>query len=141
MKIDHDWGDGTRQAIDDMVTYTNGLRYATYVMPRKDLVEQGLLVPFQAVDFIDGMEDASFYLPNDDLYPPETHPFKVVHSDNKGYLMLLLDEADDDSTIIVESIDFEEVYPSDEELSQRKVFLEQRYAESLRDALGEGEEN
>jgi len=39
--------------------------------------------------------------------PADAYPLKVIHSDDQGNLILLLDEQDDDSMIIVQSMDFD----------------------------------
>ena len=39
--------------------------------------------------------------------PSEAYPLKLIHSDDNGHLILLLDEQDANSTIVVHSIDFE----------------------------------
>jgi len=39
--------------------------------------------------------------------PSEAYPLKLIHADDNGYLILLLDAEDDNSTIVVHSIDFE----------------------------------
>jgi hypothetical protein len=44
--------------------------------------------------------------------PSEAYPLRLVHSDDNGYLVLLLDEQDANSTIVVHSIDFEETEES-----------------------------
>jgi hypothetical protein len=41
--------------------------------------------------------------------PSDAYPLKLIHSGDNGYLILLLDEEDDNSTIVVHSIDFEDV--------------------------------
>jgi len=40
--------------------------------------------------------------------PSDAYPLRLIHSDDNGYLVLLLDEQDANSTIVVHSIDFEE---------------------------------
>ena len=40
--------------------------------------------------------------------PSNAYPLRLIHSDDNGYLVLLLDAEDDNSTIVVHSIDFEE---------------------------------
>jgi hypothetical protein len=44
--------------------------------------------------------------------PSDAYPLRLVHSDDNGYLVLLLDEQDDNSTIVVYSADcdFEDGY-------------------------------
>ena len=39
--------------------------------------------------------------------PSEAYPLKLIHADDNGYLILLLDAEDDNSTIVVHSIDFD----------------------------------
>ena len=43
----------------------------------------------------------------DGYIPTAAYPLKLIHSDDNGYLILLLDEHNDDSTIIANSIDFD----------------------------------
>ena len=44
---------------------------------------------------------------DDGSIPIDAYPLQVVHSDDDGYLILLLDENDENSTILVQSIDFD----------------------------------
>lgn len=39
--------------------------------------------------------------------PSNAYPLRLIHSDDNGYLILLLDAEDPNSTIVVHSIDFE----------------------------------
>ena len=40
--------------------------------------------------------------------PSDAYPLRLIHSDDNGYLVLLLDDEDLNSTIVVHSADFEE---------------------------------
>jgi hypothetical protein len=40
--------------------------------------------------------------------PSNAYPLRLIHSDDNGYLVLLLDDEDLNSTIVVHSADFEE---------------------------------
>jgi len=39
--------------------------------------------------------------------PSNAYPLRLIHSDDNGYLVLLLDAEDDNSTIVVYSADFD----------------------------------
>ena len=69
------------------------------VVPRKDL-DKDLLMPYQPLKLEnDGEEDR--------YIPAEAYPLKLIHSDNSGFVILLMDETDDNSTIMAHSADFD----------------------------------
>jgi len=73
------------------------------VVPREDL-DKDLLMPYRKLvlqeAYVCGSSTGGYI-------PAEAYPLKLIHSDDNGYLILLLDEYDDDSTIIANSIDFD----------------------------------
>ena len=70
-----------------------------FVIPRKDL-DKDLLMPYQPLKLEnDGEEDR--YIPAD------AYPLKLIHADDNGYVILLMDEQDDNSLIVAQSIDFD----------------------------------
>ena len=84
------------------------------VIPRQNL-DKDLLMPYQELNLQDLMQGGSGSLrsrtglviwPVHGYIPADAYPLKVIHSDNQGYLILLLDEQDDDSLIIVQSMGF-----------------------------------
>ena len=81
------------------------------VVPREDL-DKDLLMPYRKLvlqeAYVCGSLSFDGNMPNIIGYiPTEAYPLKLIHSDDNGYLILLLDEHDDDSTIIANSIDFD----------------------------------
>ena len=91
------------------------------VVPRKDL-DKDLLMPYRHIYLSDvgtwvGIEGA-----NDGYIPSEAYPLTVKHTDDNGNVLLLLDETDDNSTIIANSIDFE--FISDDKTEPNTDFFE-----------------
>mgnify|MGYP003124811568 FL=1 len=77
----------------------NTLKNIIRVVPREDL-DKNLLMPYQQLKLEnDGKENR--------YIPAEAYPLKLIHSDNSGFVILLLDENDDSSTIIASSSDFD----------------------------------
>ena len=79
-------------------------RRMMYIVPREDIVldGDGFLIPCERLDLRDGIIRDGYLLPS-------TKPLKVIHYDDSGHILALLNEHDDDSLIIVQSIDFVEV--------------------------------
>ena len=79
------------------------------VKPRKDLlmpyVELNLQDLMHTGHMVTGLQELVLW-PVHGYIPADAYPLKDIHSDNQGYLILLLDEQDDDSLIIVQSMGF-----------------------------------
>ena len=78
------------------------------VIPREDLdrdLDKYLLIPYRKLVLGERMYEEEET--RDGYIPSEAYPLKVIHSDDNGYLILLLDEHDDNSTIVAQSIDFD----------------------------------
>ena len=81
------------------------------VIPRKGL-DKDELIPYIKLVLGDCWEREVHpilegYMHKGGYIPSEAYPLKVIHADSRGYLILLLDERDHDSTIIAGSVDFD----------------------------------
>ena len=76
------------------------------VIPRKGL-DKDELIPYIKLVLEDCWESLDRIPPSYGYIPSDAYPLKVIHADSRGYLILLLDERDHDSTIIAGSVDFD----------------------------------
>ena len=80
-----------------------------FVIPRKDL-DKDLLMPYQPLrhHMLHDLKLENGRDGEEDMYiPADAYPLKLIHSDDNGYVILLMDEQDDNSLIVAQSIDFD----------------------------------
>ena len=84
------------------------------VVPREDLHkdEEIAYTPLQLFEDYPDLNTSWDYIPK------EAYPLKVVHSDDEGNLILLLDETDANTTIITDSIQFDFIEEPNDNLSK-----------------------